>query len=107
MGKKVKPIIGRVRGKSRLARWIGCDSRTVKKVAGTLSLGKTAVIPTRGGTQGGNLLTSAEVIKILEALANSKRTKKETRKPASSKITTMAQVGYELTGMLAIAGALL
>ena len=39
-----------------LARWIGCDSRTVKKVAGTLSLGKTAVIPTRGGHKGGTFL---------------------------------------------------
>jgi hypothetical protein len=86
-----------------LARWIGCDPRTVKKVVGNLGLGKTATIPTTQGLKKGNLLTSAEVIKILEALANSKRTKKETRKSASSKITTMAQVGYELTGMLAIA----
>ena len=86
-----------------LARWIGCGPRTVKKVVGNLGLGKTATIPTTQGLKKGNLLTSAEVIKILEALANSKRTKKETRKSASSKITTMAQVGYELTGMLAIA----
>lgn len=65
-----------------LARWVGCDARTIKKVVGTLGVGKIATIPTRGGTQGGRILSEAEIEMLLRAISESKRTKDQTRSNA-------------------------
>lgn len=86
-----------------IARWIGCNNQTAKNEVGKLGLGKTAEIPTVSGFKKGKLLTSAEVVRVLSAIAGNKRIKKETRNNAASKLEQLAIAGYELTGMLAVA----
>ncbi len=86
-----------------LARWVNCDPKTIKRVAGTLKAGKESQILTAQGMQRGTLYTSPEVVAILDALADGKRTKKETKAKARERLTLLATLGNELGGMLAIA----
>ena len=86
-----------------LARWVGCNPKTVQSASITLEVGKTAEILTGQGLRTVTLLTSHEVVKILSHLSQGKRTKAKTKESASDCLARLATVGNELGGMLAVA----
>lgn len=86
-----------------LARWVDCDPKTIKRLGSSLNLGKTAETLTGQGLRMGTLYTSAEVITILSALIDGKRTKQQTRDNARNRLTLLATIGNELGAMLAVA----
>lgn len=86
-----------------LARWVGCDPKTIKRVGETLNLGKEAETQTQQGIRMGTLYTSPEVVAILDALIEGKRTKATTKAKAKERLKLLATLGNELGGMLAVA----
>jgi len=86
-----------------ISRWLGCSIQTIKREGGTLGVGKTAEIPTVKGMQSGTLLTSIEVIEILDSLSHKKRVKQETRDAAAQRLKLLATLGNEFAGMLSVA----
>lgn len=85
-----------------IARWVGCDHGVVRRVSGSLNIGKNLQIPTPQGFRTGCLFTSQEVVTILSTIAEGKRTKPENRKLAKDRLARLATIGYEFTGMLAV-----
>ncbi len=86
-----------------LARWVDCHPETIKRIMVTLKVGKNAEIPTGKGLRKGTLVTSEEVVQILSEIAKSSRIKKDTRDKAQTRLTLLATLGYELSGMLIVA----
>jgi hypothetical protein len=86
-----------------LSRWTGASAKTIKQKGEALNAGKEAEALTAGGLQGVTLFTSTEVVAILDALIDGKRTKPETKAKAKERLKLLATLGNELGGMLAIA----
>ncbi len=86
-----------------IARWVGCHQQTIDNTSSKLKLGKTLECLTSQGIRMVKLISSREVVSILGDLSQGNRTAKATKQSASDKLTKLAEIGFELTGLLAIA----
>jgi hypothetical protein len=85
-----------------ITRMLGCNIKTVVKVADTLKLGKKAELLTRQGIQPVTFLLETEIAQLLRGIIDS-RAKKETKNKAEEIRDKYVQAGLRLQVLLEVA----
>jgi hypothetical protein len=86
-----------------LARLLGCNPKTVHSVAITLNATKEAEAYTQGGLQGVTLIDEIDIPKILDAIANGKRTSEKNKEAARKVTSNLVRAGFRLMVLLEVA----